>query len=270
VVEKLLSVSEIDVLLSHAEKAARQAGLFLSEHVGQTTIQKAKSSHDDLLDVDLTAEHLILEVLQKESPFLGILSEEAGRQGNMEQYWIIDPLDGSANFQRGNPLFAIALAIRDGQSTVGSLIFLPQSGEVFRAIKGQGAFLDGVQLHVSRVSRLDNAVVHAGDIMKEGDLRVTTERLNDVAKIMTRARRVRMIGSAAIDFAYLASGRADVLLNHAQAPWDRDAGRLLLQEAGGTALEVEREQGQKLYLYENGKLQQELQMLFSLNIHPVS
>ena len=211
--------------------------------------------------MDLAAENIILTRLHRETPTLGTLSEEAGQQGNHEQYWLIDPLDGSANFQHGNPTFAVVLALVVNKMTVCSVIYLPMLHEIFTAIQHQGAYANGKRIATSQISSLDQAIIHAGDMMKEGRSEITNQRMQDLARLFTRARRIRMIGSAATDLAYLACGRADTLVNYAQKPWDREAGKLLLLEAGGTATEYQQPNGEKLFLYSNGLIHRHVEEL---------
>src|SRR5579883_2865271 len=104
-----VDITEFPGLLKIAESAAQDAGNYLVGKRGLAHIKSQKSSRDDLLDVDLEAESIILTKLRQETPTIGILAEETGSEGSQEHYWIIDPLDGSANFQHGNPTFAVTV-----------------------------------------------------------------------------------------------------------------------------------------------------------------
>lgn len=246
------TIADISKLLEIAEAAAYQAGNYLTKKLGQAQIKDQKSSRDDLLDADLEAENIILTKLRTETPNIGILSEEAGLEGNQNQYWIIDPLDGSANFQHGSPTFAVAIALVSEQETIGSTIYLPTRDEMFTAIQSQGAYLNKKPIHVSAIAQLEEAITHVGDIMKEGDPNITKARTIDVSKLLIHARRIRMIGTAATDLAYIACGRADILVNHATDPWDIEAGKLLVIEAGGEATTKEGHNNGILSIYSNG------------------
>ena len=101
------------------------------------------------------AESLILTTLRGELPQIGILSEEAGYDGDANYYWIVDPLDGSANFQHASPIFGIAIALMDHQTAQASLIYLPARDEMFTAIRGQGAYLNDARIHVSEVDAIN-------------------------------------------------------------------------------------------------------------------
>ncbi len=252
---------DIPPLLTIAETAARRAGAYLLQKLGTAQVTGHKSTRDDLLDADLEAERLLLTTLREATPQMGILSEEAGQTGPREQYWIVDPLDGSANFQHGSPFFGIAIALVVNAATVGGLIYLPSSNELFTAIQGQGAFLNSTPIHVSQTYTLDAAIAHVGDLGKEGDIQIIQQRLTHLSALALHTRRIRMIGSAALDLAYVACGRADLLVNHATAPWDIEAGKLLLQEAGGKTSMKPLPKKQMLCMYSNGVLSQAVEAL---------
>ncbi len=175
--------------------------------------------------------------------------------------WIIDPLDGSTNFQHSNPTFAVVIALAMSKTTIAGVIYLPMSNEMFTAIQNRGAYLNGEQIHVSRTDTLGNAMIHIGDFTKENDPQTSDEGLKDFSKLVTQVRRVRMIGTAAADLAYVSCGRAEALINHATSPWDIEAGKLLLLEAGGKATTLERQNGKPVTIYSNGILHQVIKEL---------
>jgi len=250
-------------LLHIAEIAARKAGNYLLHTLGSAKVEYQKSAKDALLDADLEAERLILTTLREEAPHIGILSEEAGHEGNHDHYWVVDPLDGSANFQHDSPLFAIAIAFVADQVTRGSIIYLPTTHEMFTAIQGQGAYLNGTPIHVSHIASLEEAMIHIGDVMKKGNAETTSERLKGVTRLALQAQRIRMIGTAATDLAYVACGRADALVNHASAPWDTEAGKLLVQEAGGKITSIQHHNSETLFIYSNSVIHQEIENLLA-------
>lgn len=238
--------------LEIAEAVAQQAGDYLLKKLGTATVTSHKSPLDDVLDADLEAEQLILAGLRKASPDMGILSEESGHEGSHDCYWLVDPLDGSTNFQHSSPLFAVSIALINQQTTCCGVIYLPTRNEMFTAMQSQGAFLNGMPIHVSSIDALDEAIVHVGDFAKDHYTGETQERLQDIFMLSTRVRRIRMIGTAATDLAYVACGRADLLVNHAVHPWDIEAGKLLVLEAGGKASTWQSHTNTPLSLYSNG------------------
>ena len=248
-------------LIEIAKTAAHQAGKLLTSKLGTAKIEHQKSLHDDLLDADLEAEKLILTTLKEGAPDIGVLSEEAGSNGEHEHYWIVDPLDGSANFQHGSPTFAIAIALVSNKTTIGRVIYLPMLNEMFTAIQDKGAYLNDTRITVSRIATLGEAIAHVGDPVIDSDKEATDEYITDLSKLAHEARRVRMLGTAATDLAYVACGRADLLINYTPKPWDIEAGKLLLSEAGGRISSKEYPNNKTLFLYTNGQVHQAAEKL---------
>src|SRR5215469_15239374 len=206
---------ETTLALATAKRAAYAAGSYLMSKLGSAKVERKKASRDELLDVDLEAERMILARLHDAFPYYGILSEEAGQiSSNLPIYWIVDPLDGSTNFQHGSHLFGIAIALVNKRQTIASVIYLPARDELFSAIKGFGAFLNDTPIHVSSTQSVDESVIHFGDFSKSGDHRVNSRQLKEINRLADKVTRIRMIGSAAIDLAFVAAGRADALVNH--------------------------------------------------------
>ncbi|EFH88074.1 inositol monophosphatase family protein [Ktedonobacter racemifer] len=257
-----VSLSEVPALIKIAEEASREAGRYLLEHLGQAQVQHRKAYKDDLLDVDLGSERIILSVLQREAPSIGVLSEEAGVLGRQDQYWTIDPVDGSANFQHGSPSFGIAIALIANQETVGGVIYLPTRNEIFTTIRGQGAYLNGEKISVSQVATVENALVHVGDLSSSRDPRVVEEGLKDFAAITAHVHRTRIVGSIVTELADVACGRADALVSRTSNPWDIEAGKLLVREAGGKITTITENRTKPLYLYSNGIIHDTFQNLF--------
>ncbi|HLG61375.1 MAG TPA: inositol monophosphatase family protein [Ktedonosporobacter sp.] len=252
--KKIQTTVDIPAIVKIAEGAAREAGAYLLQKLGAAKVEHRKSLRDDVLDADLQAEQLIVTRLRKELPHIGMLSEESGQEGEYDHYWIIDPLDGSANFQHGSPLFGIAIALVTQQTPHIGVIYLPTRDEMFLAIQGQGAYLNNTRITVSEVAMLNEAIIHVGDFTKEGNLEIINEGLEDFSKLAKHTQRVRMIGTAAADLAYVACGRADALINYATTPWDIEAGKLLLLEAGGTVSTIQRPAVKPLSIYSNKHL----------------
>ena len=254
--DTIIDQADLPRMLEIAEVAARQAGDYLLKKLGTAKVAYQKSPLDDLLDADLEAEHIILTALHEKSPEMGVLSEESGHKGTDRHYWLVDPLDGSANFQHGSPLFAISIALVSNQTTLGGIIYLPTRDEMFTAIQGQGAFLNGTRISVSSIETLSDAIVHVGDFAKDNNALDTHERLEDISRLATRVRRIRMIGTAATDLAYVACGRADMLINYATPPWDIEAGKLLIVEAGGKVSTWQSRRDTTHAMYSNGIIHQ--------------
>ena len=241
-----------------ARAAARTAGSYLIGTLGNTHVAYTKAPLDDVFDVDLESERIILSQLQAEFPTFGILSEEAGEQRQGAAYrWIVDPLDGSVNFQHGVPTFAVPIALASAEMVLAGVIYLPATDEEFIAIRGRGASRNGESIAVSPVTSLASAVVHIGELERMGPRQVSMRQLDELCGVAHRAKRIRLMGSSAVDLALVACGRADALIMHGGHPWDVDAGALLLREAGGSVSTV-RYDDAALTVYSNGGIHAEL------------
>lgn len=224
-----------------------------------------KATCDTLLDADPGAERLIVDQLQSTYPAMGVLSEEAGEVSVGTEYqWMIDPLDGSANFERGTTAFGISISLTAKVETLLGVVYLPQQDEMFTALRGQGATLNNRPIHVSHTQEWDDAIIHLGDFTKNGDKRENERRLKYLQLIAQEVRGVRMIGTAATDLAYVACGRADALVMYSKKSWDTSVGILLIHEAGGRVSISEDENGNPLCLYSNEALYAPLSELLKI------
>ena len=197
-IESALSTAELINLVAIAERAAIEAGRYLVDKIGHVVVKSQKSTRDELLDVDIEAERILIERFHTETPHIGILSEEAGFEGRHDPYWVFDPLDGSANFQHGSHLFAIAIALIVHGQTLAGVIYHPTGNEMFTAMRQHGAYLNGKRIAVSQVSTLRQALLHFGDFTKVDDPQVSKEGLQDFSQLVTEAQRIRMIGTTLV------------------------------------------------------------------------
>ena len=260
-----LSQDTESFFLKIATDAALEAGKYLISQQSNTRVLHKKSIRDDLLDADLQAETIILEKLRKNFPTFSILSEETACGNEKAPYqWVVDPLDGSANFQHGSPLFAVSIGLLFNQVALLGVIYLPALNEMFTAIRGRGAVLNDHPLFTSSISTLNDSIIHVGDFTKNGDAKENAARIANIAKLANQVGRVRMIGTAATDLAYVASGRADAFLLHSNHPWDVEAGRLIVTEAGGSASTLQGEAKRAVFIYSNGHIHQQLINIISL------
>lgn len=257
---------DLRYLLKIAQAAAYEAGSHLMSKQNVTQVLYKKAPRDNLLDADLEAEKILFNKLRTNFPDFSILSEESAlddKQGPFQ--WVIDPLDGSANFQHGNPTFAVTIGLLSDDKTLLGVIYLPLYNEMFTAIKGCGAMLNGRSILVSNIATLEDTVIHMGDFAKSGSSRDNLIRFVSMERLASRVSRIRMIGSAAIDLAYIACGRADGLVMYSNHPWDIEAGRLILSEAGGSASKLLSQNNEHIFIYSNGHIHQTIEQ--SLSIH---
>lgn len=242
-----------------AKAAAYAAGEVLRTKRGQVEILQRKKRLDTLLNVDIEAEYIIVSKLHDAFPDFAFLSEEIGSINKDSEYcWLIDPLDGSFNFQHGYPIYGISISLYHRKETVMSVVYLPLYEEMFSVIQGCDVQLNDRHVHVSTVTNLDDASIHIGDFAKDGDREENQRRLAHFTRLANAVGRIRMLGTAATDFAYIACGRADAFIMHNAQPWDIEAGRLLIEQAGGKVTAHTREDGKQFLLCSNGHIHQQL------------
>jgi len=208
--------ANLNIMIKAAEKASRA----LIRDFGE--IEKLqvsiKGPNDFVSNADLKAEKIIIDELKKARPYYSIISEEDGSEKNKDKNntWIIDPIDGTTNFLHGIPHFAISIALKSNDEIVSGLIYDPIKDEMFYAEKDNGAFFNNQRIRVSKKRELNSCLFATGGHSKN--------------KIDLPIRRS---GSAALDIAYVASGRYDGYFQNDLNLWDIAAGIIILKEAGG-------------------------------------
>ncbi|WP_165350391.1 inositol monophosphatase family protein [Xylanimonas protaetiae] len=193
-----------------------------------------KTDRDFATTTDYAIEDAVRTFLTRETPEFGFLGEERGAEGSTERLWCLDPIDGTTNFTRGIPNFGVSLAlVEDGKPTFGT-IALPMHRERY-VTRGSAAYLNDKRLQVSATSELHEAVVTMGDFATgAGSTEKNRRRLATIGRLANGVGRVRMLGSAATDLAWLAAGRLDAVLIDANRTWDVAAGVALATAAGAT------------------------------------
>lgn len=193
-----------------------------------------KTTGDFVSNADTDAEQVISDILLAHSPDYGWLGEETGARtgGTSNLRWVVDPLDGTVNFLRGLPHWAVSIALCDGDTPIAAIVFDPAKGELFCAEQGKGAHLNGQPLSVSKDVPLDAALMATG-LPAGGRITHLPHSLQDLAATMPQTAGLRRWGAAALDLAYVAAGRFDCYWERNLGAWDIAAGILLVQEAGG-------------------------------------
>ena len=219
-----------------AEDAARAAADFIRAHAGTITERdvRSKTVHDLVTFVDEGAQRIILEHLAAAFPADAVVAEESAdgapvpTQGRV---WIVDPLDGTTNFTRGVPPYAVSVGLHvDAVGTVGVVLDV-SSGELFAATRGEGLTVDGVPARVSTTDTLDAALLATGFPFR--DYGYVDGYLATFERAIRATRGVRRHGAAAVDLAWTAAGRFDGYVEAGIAPWDVAAGIVLVEAAGG-------------------------------------
>jgi myo-inositol-1(or 4)-monophosphatase len=222
--------------LDVAESAARVAGELLRKNFQPQKDSPLRVSsvqaHDIKLEIDVSAQELITDLLLKEFPGHALYGEEGvvGDQSS-EHQWVVDPLDGTVNYFYGIPHFCVSIALRLRNEIMVGVIYDPIRKEMWSGQKGQVPNLNGHPFHVSDRADLSEAVISVG-------LSKTSEMIDSnfplLQQMIHRVRKCRLLGSAALDMAYVACGRFDAYIEQGISLWDIAAGWLLIENAGGT------------------------------------
>lgn len=204
----------------------------------------AKGERDYAYELDVRVERRLREFLHGRTPAIPVLGEEEGRSGAATDrlLWTVDPVDGTVNYGRGLPLCGIALGLALDRRPVLGVIDLPFLGARYQAVEGGGAEVSGRPIRCRAAARLEEAVIAVGDFaVASGGARSLRNRryLALLERLCARALRIRMLGSAATDLAWLAEGRLDASVTLANNPWDMCAGVAIAREAGAVVADLD-------------------------------
>lgn len=198
-----------------------------------------KTDRDFATQTDFAIEDAVRELLARETPEIGFLGEERGNTGSRDRYWCLDPIDGTTNFTRGLPNYGVALALIEKDEPVLGTIALPAHRERYLAQAG-AAHLNDQPIAVADTTTLRESLVSVGDFATGPDRAdKNRRRLAMVERLMASVGRVRMLGSAATDLAWLAAGRLDVVVIDANRTWDVAAGIALARAAGAVVTHID-------------------------------
>ena len=270
--------------LAVAVKAARAAGKVMHDNWHKPKHVKLDDAHDIKLELDVRCQELIEKILRKRFPEIPLLGEE-GDSGDVkaEYRWVVDPIDGTVNYFYGMPHAAVSIALQrwgespsspnlksnrkqsglDGVSphqnyeTLVGVIYGPFTDELWTTIHGQPTRLNGNIVRVSSRSKLEDAVIAMGFSKSRENMEKSLPHLNRLAR---RVKKIRVMGSAALELAYVASGRLDAYIERTINLWDVAAGQLLVENAGGEFYALPTPGGKMRMCASNGKLRQQLKI----------
>ena len=236
---------ESDRYLQIAIAAAKEAGRIQRLYFGQSHQVEYKGDINPVTEVDTLCERAIVKIILEAFPDHDMLTEESPFEGKGSPWrWIIDPLDGTTNYYHGFPCFCVSIGLEvKGEVKLG-VVYNPMLDELFHAVKGKGAFLNGHRIQVSRVDDLDRSFLSTGfpyDVQEHTDFYLRYFR-----KFISKSFAVRRPGSAALDLSYLSAGRFDGFWELKLHPWDVVAGSLMVTEAGGKVTDF---QGHPFQIY---------------------
>lgn len=236
--DRMTSPQDLTRFLEVAHRAVDAAAAVLREKFGHVEA-RLKGVADFVTEADTQAQQAVLDILRKEFPEHGLLGEEGinmPNNGGSPYRWILDPLDGTTNYVHGVPFFSVSLALAKEDQVVLGIVFDPMLQERFVAVRGGGAYLNDRPIRVSRVGRLEDALVSIGLPPRvapdSADVRWMVESA-------VHCLSLRRTGSAALNMAYLAAGRFDLSWALTTKAWDVAAGALLIEEAGGVVADLE-------------------------------
>ena len=213
--------ANLNIMIKASEKASK---ILIRDFGELENLQVSKKGPKDFVtNADIKAEKIIIEELKKARPNYSIISEENGVEKNKDEsnFWIIDPIDGTTNFLHGVPHFAISIALQSNNEIVCGLIYDPIKDELFYAEKNHGAYFNNQRIRVSKKRDIDECLFAVGKGKYNPDL------------------IYRRSGSAALDLAYVASGRFDGYFQNNLNLWDIAAGIIIVKEAGGIINEID-------------------------------
>lgn len=250
--------------------AAVEGGRVLMHKFGSALQISYKGEIDLVTEADREAEEVIVATLRGTFPRHAILAEEA-EYGYYESIyrWIIDPLDGTTNYAHGFPWFAVSIALEVAGEIQLGVVYNPFHRELFVAEKGAGAYLNDVQLKVSKTSRLDRSMLATGFPYDRKTSSVNN--YDHFVNFQQAAQACRRAGAASLDLAYVAAGRLDGYWEMKLKPWDVAAGQLLVKEAGGRVTDFD---GQPLdingneYLASNGLIHESMMQVLMQGKRP--
>jgi myo-inositol-1(or 4)-monophosphatase len=227
----------LNVMIGAARKAARTLKRDFGEVENLQVSLKGPANF--VTAADRRAEEILRGELAKARPGYGFLGEEGGKHEGTDQThtWIVDPLDGTTNFLHGIPQFAISIGLERSGTIVAGLVYNPITDELFTAERGKGAFLNDKRMRVAARKTLADAVIACGLPHRgRGDLELG---LRELGAVQDKVAGLRRFGAAALDLAYVATGRLDGYWEQNISPWDIAAGIILIREAGGFATDID-------------------------------
>lgn len=225
-----------DEELQVAEEAARAVGDIIQDRLLAEHTVDRKGAHTDIVtEVDRRCQETIIARIEDAFPDASFLAEEDGTEPDADRYWVIDPLDATANYHHRFPVYCTSIALVEDDETLVGVVYDPARDELFHAVQGEGAYRDDEPISVSDTARLEDSLI----ITRISDR--TPALVEKEASLVTELVRVpvvfRRIGCAALALCWVAVGRAEAYALASIHEWDIAAGRLLVREAGGTVRE---------------------------------
>lgn len=224
----------------------REAGVIVREGFGKNFQIEFKTGDNNLVtEIDKKSEQTIIEFIQKKYPSHGILAEERGELKKESEYlWVIDPLDGTTNFAHGLPIFSVSIGLQKNNKIIAGAVYDVMHDIMYSSESGSGAFANEKKIYVSKSESISQSMLVTGFPYNVKD---NPENAFERFETLTRnSRAVRRLGSAAIDFCYVAAGVFEGFWEVHLHPWDICAGKLIVEEAGGLVTDFD---GKKIDIF---------------------
>jgi|YelNatPaOPRAMG01_1025707.scaffolds.fasta_scaffold00075_41 myo-inositol-1(or 4)-monophosphatase len=263
-----LHLKERKIMIEDIINIAKEAGSIVREGFGKQLKIEYKTNETNLVtDIDKASEKLITDFIKKKYPTHKILAEESGESGSSSEYlWVIDPLDGTTNFAHKLPIFSVSIGLQKNGETIAGVVYDVMRDIVYSSELNSGSFANGEKLMVNQNDLIGHSVLVTGfpyNVAENPD-----NVIQKFAAVIKASRAVRRLGSAAIDFCYVASGVFDGFWEVSLFPWDMCAGKLIVEEAGGLVTNFS---GNKINIYSkqilasNGKIHKSLMEILNSN-----
>jgi myo-inositol-1(or 4)-monophosphatase len=222
---------DIERILTIGINAAYNGGRVLRSFLGKIKDPDHKGAIDLVTEADLGSEKVIIETIRKAFPDHAILAEESGGSGdNSKSRWIIDPLDGTTNYTHQLGLFSVSIAFESAGKIAAGIVLNPVSGELFTAVEGQGAWLNGRPIQISGTLKVSDSLLVTG--FPYNFKEIFHDVMFRFANCQGASQGVRRLGSASLDLCFLSCGRFDGYWEQNLKPWDTAAGSLIARESG--------------------------------------
>jgi myo-inositol-1(or 4)-monophosphatase len=244
--------------LAAAVKAARAAGQIMHANWHKSKRVNCAEAHDIKLELDVRCQKLIEKTLAAAFPEIPVLGEEGSTGDTGAEYrWVIDPIDGTVNYFYGMPHAAVSIALQHRAQSVVGVIYDPFTDEIWTTTKGAPTRLNGKVVRVSNRTQLKDCMIALGFSKSHDNFEKTLPHL---IRLAGQVKKIRIMGSAALELVYVASGRLDAYIERTINLWDVAAGSLILENAGGEFHVQPAPQGKLRMCADNGKLRKKLKI----------
>ena len=223
----------MDTLLKNVISVVKQASTLMT---GDFNMATKGSISNIVTSNDFVVQNFLKDKLKEILPDSGFICEEDDVYSTESDCWIIDPIDGTTNYSRGLDFCAISVALKQGEDITLGVVYLPYKNELFTAIKGQGAFLNGKTIKVSNRPFEESLLCASFCAYHKENLNVCSKIINET---FTQCNDVRRFGSAASELCYIAAGRCELFFEYELSPWDYAAASLILIESGGSLMTLQ-------------------------------